>query len=181
MASELQKPEIVRLVVGMSSDGYIDQTATSNWNSPEDWKHFLEMRDWADSIVMGRKTYEVNQGKRTIDPDKPRIVMTHQPEEFAHEAQPGLEFSGGTPAQILDELMKRGKNRTMIAGGVAVYSAFLDAGLIDEMFITKEPIRLKGSIKMPDDLTDGFSWLGHHQLNSTGTQLHKYVKTKWSK
>ncbi len=180
MSTELLRPETVRLVVAMSSDGCIDQTSTTTWNSAEDWAHFLQMRDWADAIVMGRTTFEANHGKRTIDPEKPRLVLTRQPLNYASQSKPGLEFTSDTPAQILDNLARRGKNRVMIAGGVTVYCAFLDAGLIDEMYVTKEPQRINGSAKMPEDFTDGFTWLGHHQLNDQGTQLHRYVKTKGS-
>ena len=179
MATELLRPETVMLVVAVSKNGYIDQIPGSGWNSDEDWTHFQSMRDGADAIVMGRKTFEVNHARRIIDPNKPRIVMTGHPDDYAQEATEGLEFTTQTPEEILDNLAKLGKKHVMIAGGVAVYSAFLEANLVDEMYITEEPHNISGVAKMPDDFAKPFGhWIRSQRLNDQGTVLRQYKRSR---
>lgn len=180
MSTELQLPETVRAVLAISADNSIGQGLdVPRWNSDEDWENFNRQRVWSDAIVMGRKTFEVNHFRRTIDPDKPRIVMTTHPDDYAQLAEEGLEFTDETPEEILDNLVRRGKKHVMIAGGVTVYCAFLKANLVDELYVTEEPVEIGGVAKMPDDFTKPFGdWIRSQRLNETGTVLKQYKRSK---
>ncbi|MEK7076873.1 MAG: dihydrofolate reductase family protein, partial [Patescibacteria group bacterium] len=50
-----------------------------------------------------------------------------------------LEFTSKPPRELLRELEGRGYGTIAIVGGASVNSAFLNEGLIDEMYLTVEP------------------------------------------
>jgi len=66
--------------------------------------------------------------------------MTHSPEKFAAKTKPGiLEFTKSTPKKILKNLTSRGFKKAVISGGSEIYTAFLKADLIDEIYLTIIP------------------------------------------
>ena len=61
-------------------------------------------------------------------------------QNFAADTLPGLiEFSSSSPAQLLADLSARGLTRCALLGGSQIHSLFLNARLIDELWLTLEP------------------------------------------
>jgi riboflavin biosynthesis pyrimidine reductase len=70
-----------------------------------------------------------------------RIVMTRSPESYSAEAVPGmLEFTRATPSGLVEQLSARGFSRCALLGGSHIHSLFLAAGLVDEIWLTIEPL-----------------------------------------
>lgn len=138
--------EIIALAA-MSLDGFITHgnepgTAFTS-QADKDW-FAKTMRDFSVKI-MGRKTYEVSQDfilNQIQDNNCDlRFVLTSDPSPFKTWHQPGkLEFTNQTPQQIISSLQNvHAGTKVAVLGGGAVYSAFLNANLLDEFWITLEP------------------------------------------
>lgn len=92
---------------------------------------------------MGRTTYEATRERlrpKTF-PNLHRMVWTRQPERWATDLIPGtLEFSSAEPAAVTKYLRELGKKRCALLGGGETNAAWWQAGLVDELQLTIEPV-----------------------------------------
>jgi riboflavin biosynthesis pyrimidine reductase len=133
------------LIAAQSLDGFITKHGEPGtaFTSPEDKAHFRAVVAAFDACIFGGETYRVSRVFiRAQFPGHPlRLVMTRSPERYAAEAIPGaLEFTSAAPAVLADELRGRGFQRCALLGGSHVHSLFLGAGLVDEIWLTVEPV-----------------------------------------
>lgn len=165
----------VVLVAAMSADGKIAESAKQNsldWTSKEDTAFFIKKTKEAGVVIMGRKTFDTI-GK----PLKGRklIVMTRSPE--GREVQEGIEYTSAHPHEILEGLKELGTEQVVIAGGSAVYSHYLQEGLVTDVFLTVEPILFGTGVP----LASGFEraemqLMDVQKLGEHGVLLHYQVK-----
>jgi dihydrofolate reductase len=137
----------VLLLAVITLDGKIARHAheLSNWSSREDKRLFARTTREAGVVIMGRSTYE------TIGrplPDRLNVVMTRHPPVDAPE---GVEFTADSPRRILERLAARGYNAVAVTGGAQVYRAFLEAGVVDELWLTVEPLAFGEGISLFGD------------------------------
>lgn len=132
------------LIVAQSLDGFITRhdEPGAGWTSPADKQWFRACLRQFDAQVMARKTYDTVRDE--IDPrsgNAPfRIVMTRDPVKYAETQLEGkLEFSAAGPAGIIARLQAAGCRACTLLGGATVHDAFLDANLVDELWVTVEP------------------------------------------
>jgi riboflavin biosynthesis pyrimidine reductase len=133
------------LIAAQSLDGFItrhDQPGTG-FTSPEDKAHFRAALAGFNACIFGSETYRMSRVFiRAQFPGHPlRLVLTRSPERYAAEAIPGaLEFTSAAPAALADELRSRGIRQCVLLGGSQMHSLFLGAGLVDEIWLTVEPV-----------------------------------------
>ena len=111
---------------GLGKDGGIP------WSVPEDLRMFSIMTKGRgnNAIVMGRATWE-SLPKRPL-PGRHNIVLSRQ---VGYDAGEGCTVCASLEA--VHEHCLQGKYETVwVAGGAHVYSAFLEAGLVDRCAIT---------------------------------------------
>lgn len=170
----------VILALVASTDGKTTNGAdgkTYHWNSPEDQKHFQQVIAENEVIIMGRKTYEDAKDSMTLSPDKLRIVMTHNPENFQQDAVAGqLEFTDLSPKELIQRLESEGKQKVLLASGAGLNGLFLEAGLVDQLWITLEPLLFGSGNGMLSSIQSeiALKLISVEQLNSQGTLLLKY-------
>lgn len=142
----------VLLLAALTVDGKIARSAheLSDWSSREDKRLFVRTSKEAGVIVMGRATYETLPAPL---PGRLHVVLTRQP---ANRAAPeGVEFTDDPPARVLARLAGRGYTTVVLGGGAQTYRAFLDAGLVDELWLTVEPLAFgRGIALFGDDPLD---------------------------
>lgn len=146
------------IISAVSADGFIaqdqDQTSTT-WTSREDFKWFQKKTKQAGVCVMGRSTWDTI-GR--LLPSRINIVMTRNPEnvtafdaekvaDLAETIQAGTALEANTlyvtsesPATVVELLEKASQPEIAICGGSSVYTQFLSAGLVDEVYLTIEPV-----------------------------------------
>lgn len=169
----------VILVLVSSVDGKItrDRDAlVTAWTSPEDQDYFKSLIDKNNLIIMGRHTYAAVQP--AAQKGKLRIVYTHQPQQYALSHVSGqLEFTNESPAVLLERLNKTGYKRALLVGGSETASHFLQAGLVDEIWLTLEPVIFgKGMAMVKQIALDVLLTLKTvKRLNDNGTLLLKYA------
>jgi dihydrofolate reductase len=170
----------VTLLTAQSLDGFITRhdTPGSGFASPEDQKHFHAALASFDCSVMGSATY---RGSRDLICTQPmakrlRVVLTRTPADYAAQAQPGsLEFTNDAPGKLLAGLHSRGFKRCGLLGGAQVHGLFLAAGLVDELWLTVEPMLFGGGTPLLAARVDvRLELLASEKLNAAGTLLLRY-------
>ena len=133
------------LIAAQSLDGFITKHAQPGtaFTSPEDKAHYRTVLRDFDVGVLGGATYRASREAIKARPpgQPPRIVMTRSPDLHAAESIPGmLEFTNATPVALAKELGARGYGQCALLGGSHIHSLFLAAGLVDEIWLTIEPL-----------------------------------------
>ena len=159
--------------VAASIDGRISITEKTkpDWTSPEDWKFFQKELAKADAVVVGRNTYEAAKAplqKRNT------FVLSSRPKTLIRKGK--VTFLN--PKSInLKELFQDYKIVAVVGGG-QVYQTMLDLGLLDELYLTIEPLILGRGKNMFVGGTRNIPLVlkSIKKLNSTGTILLHYQK-----
>ena len=122
---------------------------------------FVQVTRRAGVVIMGRTTYELLPA-----PLAGRLIIVLTTHPASQPAQPGsVEFMSGAPKDIIAALEVRGYAEAVVAGGASVYQTFLEAGMVNELWLTIEPL-LFG---------DGLPLL-HRELPEMGMRLLDVVR-----
>jgi dihydrofolate reductase len=138
------------IVATVTANGFIARGTNelANWSSKEDKQYFVEETKKAGVMIMGRTTY-ATIGRPL--PGRLIVVLTEKPEEVG--VAPGsVETASGDLRTVLNGLEARGFTQVVIAGGSNVYSQFLNAGLVNEIALTTEPIIFTNGIPLAANL-----------------------------
>ena len=129
----------VLLLAAMSADGFIGTDAAHrslDWRSKEDASFFIAKTKEAGVIIMGSVTYKTFRIKRA-PPGRRLIVYTRNPESIVGE---DVEATDEPPRELLERLKKEGFDSVVIGGGATINKLFIDEGLVDELYLTIEPV-----------------------------------------
>jgi dihydrofolate reductase len=161
----------VFLVAAMSADGFISQRTDQlvTWSSKEDKKIFVELTKRAGVMVMGSTTY------KTIGrplPGRRTIVYSR-----SLEPMEGLEVTQEEPADLIARLDDEGFDEVAICGGRSIYDLFIQSGLVDEIYLTVEPILFGSGVSLLELATEvSLSLIESVQLNNDTILLHYEVQ-----
>lgn len=164
----------ILFVAAVSMDGYVAQSAEQNsleWTSKEDTQFFVEKTKEVGVVVMGRKTFDTIgrplKGRRLI-------VMTRQP-GLSFDGE-GVEYTTEVASELMDRLSSEGVEQVVIAGGPQIWSLFLEAGLVTDVFLTVEPVLFGGGVKFCAlDQAIRFELVESRQLNDHAVMQHYRV------
>lgn len=171
----------VTLAMVSSLDGRITNgrsLGTAEWASPEDQQFFKDLVASHDCVVMGSETYAAAREHMRPNPDKPRFILTHHPERFGADNQtPGLEFMAAEPKEVIARAAAMACHNMLLAGGADINSQFLDAGLVNEAYVTIEPLLFGVGLPLTQALSNAvhLRLLEQRQLNDRGTLLLHYI------
>lgn len=126
----------VLLLAALTVDGKIARHAheLTDWSSHEDKRLFAQTSRAAGVVIMGRHTFETLPAPL---PGRLHVVLTHRP---IADQPASVEYARDPPARILQRLAERGYETAVLAGGAQTFRAFLAAGLVDELWLTVEPL-----------------------------------------
>nr|AIA15095.1 Dihydrofolate reductase [uncultured bacterium] len=126
----------VILVAALSSDGFIARAAShgADWTGTADKKIFVKLTKAMGIMVMGSTTFatigRALPGRRTI-------VYTSNPQSITAE---GVETTTEPPLDLINRLEQRGATGVAICGGAQIYTQFMQAGLIQDFYLTHVPV-----------------------------------------
>ena len=163
----------VFMIAALTADGFIGRDAThlaTIWTSKEDKQFFTDKTKESGVIVMGANTY------RTIGralPGRRNIVYSPKPID-----QEGIEVTEEAPDRLLNRLEKEGCQSVAICGGQTIYDMFLKAKLVDELYLTVEPLFFgEGVSLVKSSMTAQLELLDFEKLSQDTLMLHyKVVK-----
>jgi dihydrofolate reductase len=137
------------IIAALSADGFLadqkDQKSTS-WTSKEDFQFFVKRTKQARVCVMGSRTY------KTIGhplKDRLTIVYTTHPEDIEgsqplpstiHHQSFTIPYTTSLPPNQLVTQLSNGYSELAICGGSHINSLFLQANLVNTLYLTYEPI-----------------------------------------
>jgi riboflavin biosynthesis pyrimidine reductase len=111
-----------------------------------------------------------------------RIVLTNHVHLYARQVMPGqLEFMALRPKPLLAELAARGRTRILLAGGSTMSADFLHEGVVDDVYLTFEPLLFgagKPVIATEHALNIQLQLEDVIQLNERGTLLAHYTTVR---
>lgn len=118
-----------------------------------------------DALVMGRKTLEkVLSFPEWPYEGTPVIVLSRQQLEIPAHLEGKVEVMAGDVTSLVATLAERGMKHLYIDGGQTI-QAFLEAGLINELIITRIPVLLGQGIPLFSQVGSG------HELRHVGTYV----------
>ncbi|MCA9838457.1 MAG: dihydrofolate reductase [Trueperaceae bacterium] len=133
--------------IATSLDGFIArENGSLDWlpgaadatESLEDFGYKAFM-DSVDALVMGRKTFEFVAGLGSWPYTKPVIVMSQSLRSLPEHLPNNVQLVNGDAKEMYQKLEQDGLKHLYIDGGQTI-QAFLRAGLIDELTLTRVPI-----------------------------------------
>jgi dihydrofolate reductase len=126
----------VLLLAALTADGKIARHADelTTWTSRADKRLFARTSREAGVVIMGRRTFDTLPEPL---PGRLHVVLTHQPQESTTDQ---VEYCHDAPTDIVERLASRGYASAVLAGGAQTFRAFLAANLVDELWLTVEPI-----------------------------------------
>ncbi|OGF28796.1 hypothetical protein A2477_04375 [Candidatus Falkowbacteria bacterium RIFOXYC2_FULL_47_12] len=164
------------MIAAITIDGRIakDSHQLTDWTSVED-KNFLHKKlDASDVVIVGNNTF-----KTAREPLSKRncIVFTRA---IAGSRQKNENCLYVNPAGVDIIKLLQGKNyrRIAVLGGTQVYSWFLEKNLLDEIYLTVEPIVFGSGLPL---FTAGltrdtqYKLISAKKLNNKGSVLLHYV------
>lgn len=157
--------------VAASVDGRISLSSKTlpRWTSKEDWRFFQKSLSRVDAVVVGRNTYQsaaerLRKRNTFVLSSRPKTIKRRGTVTFVNPKNVDLE-----------KLFQEYKNIAVLGGG-AVYRFMLERGLLDEIFVTVEPLIFGRGKEMfvGGTRTIRVSLLSVRRLNRTGTLLLHY-------
>lgn len=138
--------------MAITPNGFIaKENGDSSWTSEADQRRYDELSQAAGNVLIGRKTYEALKAQNLFPlPGRYNVVITHQENLLADSAD--VLITNKSPREVLDHLQAKGFETAFVAGGGELNGAFLSAGLIDELYLTVEPLVFGKGIKLFGDL-----------------------------
>lgn len=166
----------VFILASITADGFIgrdDQHTSLDWTSPEDKRHFVATTKAAGVMVMGSKTFAtIGRGL----PGRKTYVYTSQPDKL--HGMEGVEPVSIPPAELLQKLQTEGYEQVAVCGGASIYSLFLEAGVVDELVLTVEPLVFGKGLSLLAQRTDVRLRLTASQPLNDNTLLLRYAVSR---
>lgn len=156
------------IIAAVTADGFIARgtnEASLSWTSKEDKKHFIELSKRAGVVVMGSTTFQTFPKPLK---DRLNIVYTRS------KTFDGVETTSLPPQELLAQLEQRGYKEVAICGGSEIYSMFMNAGVIDTIYLTVEPTFFGKGITLFNSKNDKKLQLVSSTTHVTGTQFLEY-------
>lgn len=161
--------------VACSIDGRISLSSNTlpTFTSKEDWEFFQKALSKADAVISGHNTYKV--AKERLD-KRNTFVLTSKVKTIIEKGN--VKFIN--PKYVdLKKLFSKYKS-VAIVGGAHVYQSMLSLGLIDEIYVTIEPVILGRGKEMFIDgkKNTNLKLISTKKLNKKGTMLLRYKVSK---
>jgi dihydrofolate reductase len=129
------------IIAALSADGFIAKNpghSTLTWRSQGDRQFFIQKTREAKVVVMGLNTAKTS--KRPM-PDRLNIIYANSKEELPLWSEfSDWEITQKDPAGLLQELSERGYETVAICGGSTIYTMFMQAGVVDKLYLSVEPV-----------------------------------------
>ena len=164
------KPSYIA-VAAVTLDGRIaaHEKELTDWTSKEDKEFLHSFLDTCDTVIVGRATYETARkplSKRNC------IVFTRSVEGIT-PVKKNLTYCNPERADLMRFIQESGYERIAVLGGTKTFTYFLENKLLDEFFLTIEPIIFGRGLPLFDGapMRERFQILSVKKLNSDGALL----------
>jgi dihydrofolate reductase len=160
------------LYMTLSIDGYLGQAGETQPIPKEILRNFMQWVGKSGNLIIGRRTYDLMHAERALGGLQgiELVIVSHTPTQ-------NVSFVA-TPQAALQHLIQKGCEMALIGGGAQLNSAFLSAGLVDEIYLNINPYIANKGIRL--GMTEGFEASLHlletTQLTTNLIQLHYRIE-----
>ena len=138
--------------IAASADGYIarpddDLEWLTSRPAPEGFYGMNAFRKTIDTLLLGRKTYEVSLRLGEKFEAKTRTIVFSRQKPPA-DMPPGVEFESGDVGEVVRRLRDQPGKDIWLMGGGDLIAAFFDAQAIDEFVISVVPVFIGDGIPL---------------------------------
>jgi dihydrofolate reductase len=165
-------------VAAVSIDGFIARYPghKSKWTSKEDYRHLQAMENKADVLLLGKTTYET--AKKSLS-RRNCIVLTSKVNGMK-KVNERLVYINPKKASLESFVEETRYKNVCVLGGRGAYNYCLRKNLIDEIWLTIEPLLFGSGIGMfsAEIATRKMRLVSVKKLNKNGTLLLHYKKSK---
>lgn len=170
----MTKPHYIAIVAA-TIDGKIarDSNHMSDWTSKEDKRFLHDMLDQSDVILVGRNTY--NTAAKPLS--KRKCVVLTRSAETVEEISPNLIHCNPDKVDVNNLIMEKGWQKVAILGGAQTYAYCLEHNLLDDLYLTVEPIVFGSGLSIFGDkggVDYRFKLISTKVLNPEGALLLHY-------
>lgn len=161
------------LDLAISADGFIAKpNGDSDWVAPGVELLFKNRAKEAGCLVVGKKTFEQYQGMMYPMDGVTNIILTTTPDPKITGV-----FFANSPAEVINLAKEKGCTDILVAGGARTSAAFLEAHLIDEIFLSVHPLILGEGMKLFEGVMSekGLKLLSSINLEGGLVELHYEV------
>ena len=147
----------------------------SGWTSREDKNFLHKMLDSCDCVIVGNNTYKA--AKKPLS-RRNCIVLTSKVKSFSRISKK-LLYCNPTKTDMRMLIIKNDYRRIAILGGAQTYYYCLKHNMLDELYLTIEPIVFGKGIGLfleSSSLGTKFKLMSSKKLNKKGTILLIYKK-----
>lgn len=157
----------VTLYMAVSSDGNVcGSNGETPW-SDEEWQAYSMFVRSKGNLIVGHRTYDLMKATelhRLGDPFT--VVVAH------HQFSDPVAHVAPTPLAALVLLKANGFSEAVVGGGPTLNQAFFDVGLIDEVVLDVENVKLGGGLKLfgNKDMLATMRLVEEHKISPRCTQ-----------
>ena len=141
-------PKRLRYQVAMSLDGFIaGPKGEYDWIVMDPSVDFDALYKEFDTVVMGRKTYEMMtaQGGTGAMPGVEVVVFSRT---LAPKQAEGIRITREEPARVVAALKKKSGRDIWLFGGGELFRSLLDAGLVDTVEVAVMPVLIGSGVPL---------------------------------
>lgn len=169
-------PRRLRYQVAVSLDGFIaGPNGEYDWIVSDPSIDFSALYKEFDTVVMGRKTYEVvtAQGGHGAIPGLEVLVFSRS---LPPATYPGVRIINDEPGDVVGALKQKSGRDIWLFGGGSLFRALLDAGLVDAVELAVMPVLLATGIPLlPQGLSTKLQLVDHKVLPASGIVSLSYA------
>lgn len=147
----------------------------SDWTSPEDKRFMRSLLNKCDVIIVGNNTYKIAKKPLT----KRNCIVFSRSEGRINRKSGNLMYINPAKVDVKRLINKLGYKKIALLGGAQTYAYCLKNNLLDEIYLTIEPIVFGEGINLfTNDIAveAKFKLVSIKKLNKRGSLLLKYQK-----
>jgi dihydrofolate reductase len=166
----------LRYQVAVSLDGFIaGPKGEADWIVMDPSIDFDALLKEFDTVVMGRKTYEVvtaQSGPGAI-PNVEVIVFSRT---IPSSSRPGVSIVNDDPQEVVAALKAKPGRDIWLFGGGVLFRSLLDAGLVDTVELAVMPVLLGSGVPLlPPGNTTSLTLIAQKSLPASGIMILSYA------
>jgi len=144
------------ILAALTADGIIGQSSShlsTTWTTKSDKDLFIRLAKESRCLIMGMNTFLTTAEKAPSVftkslPGRRLIVYTRHPEKA--KGYPEVETTSESPRELINRLESEGVEIALITGGAQVYRQFILAGLVDDLYLSIQPILFGTGVHLLD-------------------------------
>nr|WP_294875901.1 dihydrofolate reductase family protein [uncultured Pedobacter sp.] len=165
------------IYLAASANGLVSNNRNvPDWLSQEYGQGFMTISQRTQAVIMGKTTYNVLAPDYLPIKEGSLVVLTHDTK--AEPAQSNVLFTEDSPEKIIEQLAAKGHTEAVIIGGTQTVTAFIKAGLVNEIILVVEPVIFGSGLPLLKGIEEAeyqLSLLDVNKLNNNTVQLHYSV------